>query len=213
MKLKESKSLNSRNTKNTITIGTTSRNELMEKKESNKRDDEDISNEKLKENKKINHNRIHLMNEKEDEMNSSISKRSSENKLLLKNNPYQQKSLDVYKDFSFLSKLFRQSSDNNNLDKKEKSEEDELNMKKGHFKNLMTKLKKISFYKHIEKLVDIRNNKIIREFFDILKYIESVNKENSKNNINPNENKDITNNSINERKTNRKGKRKRKKIS
>ena len=50
MKLKESKSLNSRNTKNTITIGTTSRNELMEKKESNKRDDEDISNEKLKEN-------------------------------------------------------------------------------------------------------------------------------------------------------------------
>ena len=73
-------------------------------------------------------------------------------------------------------------------------------MKKGHFKNLMTKLKKISFYKHIEKLVDIRNNKIIREFFDILKYIESVNKENSKNNINPNENKDITNNSINESK-------------
>ena len=97
-------------------------------------------------------------------------------------------------------KLFRQSSDNNNLDKKEKSEEDELNMKKGHFKNLMTKLKKISFYKHIEKLVDIRNNKIIREFFDILKYIESVNKENSKNNINPNENIDITNNNIKESK-------------
>ena len=117
MKLKESKSLNSRNTKNTIQIGTTSRNELMEKKESNKRDDEDISNEKLKENKKINHNRIHLMNEKEDEMNSSISKRSSENKLLLKNNPYNQKSLDIYKDTS-KKKIEHYTFFENNINKK-----------------------------------------------------------------------------------------------
>ena len=117
MKLKESKSLNSRNTKNTIQIGTTSRNELMEKKESNKRDDEDISNEKLKENKKINHNRIYLMNEKEDEMNSSISKRSSENKLLLKNNPYNQKSLDIYKDTS-KKKIEHYTFFENNINKK-----------------------------------------------------------------------------------------------
>ena len=117
MKLKESKSLITRNTKNMITIGTTSRNELMEKKESNKRDDEDISNEKLKENKKINHNRIYLMNEKEDEMNSSISKRSSENKLLLKNNPYQQKSLDVYKDIS-KKKIEHYTFFENNINKK-----------------------------------------------------------------------------------------------
>ena len=117
MKLKESKSLITRNTKNMITIGTTSRNELMEKKESNKRDDEDISNEKLKENKKINHYRIHLMNEKEDEMNSSISKRSSENKLLLKNNPYQQKSLDVYKDIS-KKKIEHYTFFENNINKK-----------------------------------------------------------------------------------------------
>ena len=109
-------------------------------------------------------------------------------------------------------KLFRQSSDNNNLDKKEKSEEDELNMKKGHFKNLMTKLKKISFYKHIEKLVDIRNIKIIREFFDILKY--NLNKEDIADKIeinygkneeeNSKENNEIKNIEINDEKKDKK---------
>ena len=77
-----------RNKKKSKIMGTSSRNELMEKNDSNKNDNnENISFEEIKEKQSINKNqrRIIFMDQK-DEINSSTSKRSNENKLLLRNN-------------------------------------------------------------------------------------------------------------------------------
>ena len=65
-------------------------------------------------------------------------------------------------------KLFKQTNDNKLIDTKVYTKED-LEKKKTHFHNLMTKLKNISFYKRIEKFVMklINNTKI--DFFELLK--------------------------------------------
>ena len=73
-----------RNKRRSKITGINSTNELLEKREQNK-DDENISYEEIKEKKNIKHKRIIFMDQKDD-INSSTSKRSNENKLLLKNN-------------------------------------------------------------------------------------------------------------------------------
>ena len=73
-----------RNKRRSKITGINSTNELLEKREQNK-DDENISYEEIKEKKNIKHKRIIFMDQKDD-INSSTSKRSTENKLLLKNN-------------------------------------------------------------------------------------------------------------------------------
>ena len=73
-----------RNKRRSKITGINSTNELLEKREQNK-DDENISYEEIKEKKNIKHKRIIIMDQKDD-INSSTSKRSNENKLLLKNN-------------------------------------------------------------------------------------------------------------------------------
>ena len=76
-----------RNKKKGMIISTTSRNILMEKNDINKEEDNEnnISYEEIKEKKSVNQNRI-IFYRQNDEIDSTISKRSNENKLLLKTN-------------------------------------------------------------------------------------------------------------------------------
>ena len=77
-----------RNKKKGMIISTTSRNILMEKNDINNEEDNEnnISYEEIKEKKIINQNRIIFIKQNEDQIDSTISKRSNENKLLLKTN-------------------------------------------------------------------------------------------------------------------------------
>ena len=75
-----------RNRKRSKIMGISSANEFLEKHESNKDEyEENISYEEIKEKKNIKQKRIIFMEQK-DEINSTTSKRSNENKLLLRNN-------------------------------------------------------------------------------------------------------------------------------
>jgi hypothetical protein len=75
-----------RNRKRSKIMGISSANEFLEKHESNKDEyDDNISYEEIKEKKNIKQKRIIFMDQK-DEINSTTSKRSNENKLLLRNN-------------------------------------------------------------------------------------------------------------------------------
>ena len=107
-------------------------------------------------------------------------------------------------------KLLRQTNDNRIIDTKLYTKE-ELENKKSHFHSLMTKLKNISFYKHMEKYVLNLNNDNKKKFLENLKlktkkqFLETKNKEqeniNTENNINLNgqneKEKENENNNIN----------------
>ena len=73
-----------RNKRRPKITGMNSTNEFLEKREQNN-DDKNISYEEIKEKKNIKQKRIIIMDQKDD-ISSSTSKRSNENKLLLKNN-------------------------------------------------------------------------------------------------------------------------------
>ena len=100
-------------------------------------------------------------------------------------------------------KLFKQKNDYQTLDKKVYTKEDS-EKKKEHFHNLMSKLRIISFYKHIEKFVFQLNNNIKKEFLKNLKFkanndeLKNENKEqeiiNTQNNNNLNEQNENYNN-------------------
>ena len=77
------KSFDSRNRKKEITISTSSKNELMEKNENNKIEEEKIIGNK---NAIIQESVKFLKNN--DDIGSSSSRRSSENKILLEKNEY-----------------------------------------------------------------------------------------------------------------------------
>ena len=74
-------------------------------------------------------------------------------------------------------KLFRQVDNN---DSYKNLDSDNLDNKKIYFQNLMKKLKVIAFFKHIEKSIQLINNKNKLELFEILKKYE-INIENSEN--------------------------------
>ena len=77
-----------RNKKKGMIINTTSRNTLMENNEINNEEDNEnnISYGEIREKKNIKQNRIIFIKQNEDQIDLTLSKRSSENKLLLKTN-------------------------------------------------------------------------------------------------------------------------------
>ena len=79
------KSFDSRNRKKEITISTSSKNELIEKNEDNKMEEEKINIIK-NDNKIIIPQSIKFLNNNIDNIGSSSSRRSSENKILLEKN-------------------------------------------------------------------------------------------------------------------------------
>jgi len=85
------KSFDSRNRKKEITISTSSKNELIEKNEDNKMQEEKINIIK-NDNKIIIPQSIKFLNNNIDNIGSSSSRRSSENKILLEKNEYFRKS-------------------------------------------------------------------------------------------------------------------------
>ena len=84
------KNFDSRNKKKEITISTSSKNELIEKKEDNKNEEEKINI--IKNDNKIITQSIKFLKNNLDDIGSSSSRRSSENKILLEKNEYFRKS-------------------------------------------------------------------------------------------------------------------------
>lgn len=93
-------------------------------------------------------------------------------------------------------KLFKQST-NDNIDKKFISEEENFETKKRYFKELIINLKSITFCKHLDKFVEIKNKTDKTEVFEKLKKNLETKKEKSEEEKEKNEN-DKTLKNINE---------------
>ena len=165
-----------RNKKKGMIISTTSRNILMEKNDINKEEDNEnnISYEEIKEKKSVNQNRI-IFYRQNDEIDSTISKRSNENKLLLKTNHNFNKALqrnkyDKITNVEFpINKIETYTFYKNNLNKKtiepiNFNETDNYIYDEDNKENNSINLKNIENEEELEE----NNNKKILDIFNLI---------------------------------------------
>jgi len=165
-----------RNKKKGMIISTTSRNILMEKNDINNEEDNEnnISYEEIKEKKSVNQNRI-IFYRQNDEIDSTISKRSNENKLLLKTNHNFNKALqrnkyDKITNVEFpINKIETYTFYKNNLNKKtiepiNFNETDNYIYDEDNKENNSINLKNIENEEELEE----NNNKKILDIFNLI---------------------------------------------
>ena len=165
-----------RNKKKGMIISTTSRNILMEKNDINNEEDNEnnISYEEIKEKKSVNQNRI-IFYRQNDEIDSTISKRSNENKLLLKTNHNFNKALqrnkyDKMTNVEFpINKIETYTFYKNNLNKKtiepiNFNETDNYIYDEDNKENNSINLKNIENEEELEE----NNNKKILDIFNLI---------------------------------------------